>query len=104
MRLRAIDKLNRNKIKNISKNNDLSMNLFLAREIRKITESYPTEIKTVKKQINCTQISVHSISPAIANEFKTIAHNKGLTTSQLLTLHLPDIISYYPDWMVRFEE
>ena len=104
MRINRVNKEDTKIIKNIAKNNDMTMNVFLAKELRKITEKYPNEIKLKKKPITCVEVRVDNISPTVACQFETIAHNKGLTTSQLLTLHLSDIKSRYPLRFQRFEE
>lgn len=87
----------------IAKNSGKSLSLFVTKEIRKIVEKYPDEIKSEKKHLNKCHIEIYGMSPDLQLQFETIAHNKGLTTSQLLTLHTKDIISSYPEWMVRFD-
>jgi len=104
MHLQNIKKKDRDSFKKIARNTDTSMRLFLSKEIRKITESYPEEMKKPKPKEKCAKIKMPSMSPKVQKDFETIAKNKGLTPSQLLTLHSCEIISSYPDWMIRFEE
>lgn len=104
MRLNRINKEDGLAIKRIAKKHDLTMNVFLAKEMRKITSKYPNEIKLKKNPITCVEIRVDNISPTVAKQFENIAHNKGLTTSQLLTLHLSDIKLNFPVSFQGFSE
>lgn len=103
MRLQRFVKKYDVKLKRIAKNNDMSKSLFLVKEIRKIVEKYPDEIKKKTEPLEMCHICIYGMPPELQKQFETIAQNKGLTTSQLLTLHSNDIISSYPDWMIRFE-
>ncbi len=104
MSMKGVLNKNKNKFKKIAKNNEKSMNDFLKKEIRKITDSYPDEIKQKQKKLNLCEVNISGLSPVVAEQFQNIAKNKGLTTSQLLNLHSESIISSYPNWMVQFEE
>lgn len=104
MRLQKVKTTDKNNFKKIAKSNDISMGLFLTKEIRKIIDSYPEEMKQNVKSVDYSHIQLPSLSLKLEKQFKNIAKNKGLTTSQLLSLHSDSIISSYPEWMIRFEE